>query len=179
MNKILAFEYLLYSLLLWNKEASGNTDLNVLVKSFSRLKALKLLFLTSAINSSPENDGLLKTFDTFYAMQHGPVESDIYNAMINKETKIFDFSKRETAINLRMINRFKSLDEELKVEIDNSINELKRANSSIITYSPFDLVDITHKWESWKVAIEIAHLFNRGSELMNVNDIKSDVKYFS
>lgn len=75
-----AFEYLLNGLLQWfsNGELYKNSN------SFSRVKVLKLLFFVAVIKDADGND-LLDIFDKFYAMPHGPVESDIYNYMSRDE----------------------------------------------------------------------------------------------
>ena len=74
---------------------------------------------------------------------------------------------------------FSQIPKELKEKIDHSILSLKEKNASIVWYKSFDLVEITHKWESWRVAISIAKIFGKGSELMSTESIKNDLKYFS
>ena len=174
--KILCFEYIIYSLIKWHKELhpqQGHVEL------FTRLKSLKLLFLVSAVEASAENEGLLNIFDKFYAMQHGPVESDIYNAMVASCTNMYDFKERETSIKNVDIQIFERIPDELKKKIDHSIQTLKEKNKLIVTYKSFELVEITHKWESWRVAISIAKVFGKGSEFMSIESIKNDLKYFS
>ena len=174
--KILCFEYIIYSLIKWHKELYPQQEH---VELFTRLKSLKLLFLVSAVEASASSEGLLDIFDKFYAMQHGPVESDIYNAMVTSTTCMYDFKERETGIKNGDIQVFSQIPKELKEKIDHSILSLKEKNASIVWYKSFDLVEITHKWESWRVAISIAKIFGKGSELMSTESIKNDLKYFS
>ena len=174
-QKILCFEYMIYSLLLWYKELSSDTNP---ISSFTRLKSLKLLFLVSAVDATQDNDGLLDIFDKFYAMQHGPVESDIYNAMVMSETSMFDFKERITIIKNPDDNIFAQIPAELRVRIDLSIKVLRDKNESIVLYNSFDLVEITHKWESWQIALDIAQILVKRSELMSVSSIRNDSKYF-
>ena len=67
-------------------------------KPFSKLKAMKLLFLAAA----PKEDGgddLLDIFDNFYAMPYGPVEIDIQKAMC--EDRLPSFSVKYRSIEPR------------------------------------------------------------------------------
>lgn len=180
-KKILCFEYLIYSLNKWYKELNPNDENSL--EQFSRLKSLKLLFFASAVNASSNVKlGLLTVFDNFYAMQHGPVESDIYNAMVRSETQIFDFTDRPTKLKNAGIKLndelFSELDSDDKELIDNAIETLKEKNNILVLKKPFDLVDISHKWNSWKVAYEIAQIFDKRSEKINSDDICNDIKYF-
>lgn len=159
----------------WFKELSpGINSLN----SFTRLKSLKLLFLVSAIKATNDDDGLLDIFDKFYAMQHGPVESDIYNAMVTSKTLMFNFEERITTVKNSNVHIFDQIPSTLKMKIKACIDALRKENDSIVLYKSFDLVDITHKWESWQVALKIAHILGKRSELMSVATIKKDLKYF-
>ncbi|MDC7142398.1 type II toxin-antitoxin system antitoxin SocA domain-containing protein [Bacteroides finegoldii] len=174
--KILYFEYIIHLLLQWHKEIYSNVNP---IASFTRLKSLKLLFLVSSVNATQDNNGLLDIFDKFYAMQHGPVESDVYNAMVTSQTHIFDFKERITALKSLDTNAFSQIPEEIKNKIEEAILSLKKRNKFIVTYKSFELVEITHKWESWQIALGIAQILGKGSELMSTESIKNDFKYFS
>lgn len=178
-QKVLAFEYMLSELFEWYSEIQTKNNSISDITSFSRLKSLKLLFLTAAVGTSEDNEGLLDIFNNFYAMQHGPVESDIYGAILAGNTHVFDFSGRDTKMNDEKKKLFNNIDSSIKQRIDSAIALLKEQNKNIVTYPPFDLVEITHKWNSWKIAIEVAQILGKGSEMMNIENIKSDVKYFS
>ena len=173
--KILEFEYLIYLLLSWYKELHPNENP---ILSFSRLKSLKLLFLVSAVNASEGNEGLLGIFDKFYAMQHGPVESDIYKAMTLDETIFFSYKNRITDYKGKDARIFDNIEFKTSKIIKESVDALKKINPKIVEYKPFDLVNITHKWNSWQVAFEMAQIFGKGSESMSIESIKKDTKYF-
>lgn len=52
-------------------------------------------------------------------------------------------------------------------------------NRHLILLNAFDLVKITHKWESWKQSINFAKLMDMSSYKMTVDSIRNDRnKYF-
>lgn len=175
-QKVLCFEYMMFLLIQW---AEKKDPKGIHVESFTRLKALKLLFLVSAVDATKDNEGLLDIFDNFYAMQHGPVESDIYNAMLLKNTRMYVFEGNTTTIQNHNLDIFDNVSDDLKYRIENSVNLLRAKNEQIIWCSPFELVNITHKWNSWREAINFAHVLDKKSEFMSVESIKNDSKLFS
>ena len=93
-DKILLFEYLVYRLIEWYKDVVS--DSHYINKHFSRLTALKLLFFVSTIKDTENgNKDLLDVFNKFYAMQYGPVEIDIYTAIVEGKTKLYTFGVHE------------------------------------------------------------------------------------
>ena len=86
--KIFCFEYMLFQLMEWYRDLRPSQNP---LNSFTRLKSLKLLFFVATVEASESNEGLLSIFDNFYAMGNGPVESDVYNAMVENTMSIFDF----------------------------------------------------------------------------------------
>ena len=62
--------------------------------------------------------------------------------------------------------------------IDEAISELKKTNRLLLQYQASTLVDITHKWSSWKYAREIADALGKGSERMDVESICKDRKVY-
>lgn len=176
-KKLKYFEYLVKKLIEWYKDVCNNKDISY--AAFTRLKLQKLLFLASAINACENNSGLLSIFDDFYAMQYGPVESDIYNAMMNDKFDKLSFSERYMIIQEDITNISQGLDENIIKKIDDAIYQLRLQNDQLIKYPAFKLVDITHKWKSWQNAIDIATALGNGSEKMPINDIRLDAKYFS
>lgn len=163
------FEYIVSKLLEWNKEQKGDQ------MNFTKLKLQKLLFLISAIKADSQNKGLLDIFDSFYAMQYGPVESDIYNAMVNNQFSNFSFENREIKYNS---THNTILDKTEQKMIDRAIQSLKEKNIKLVLCSASELVDITHKWKSWKYAMVVANAMGKGSEKMNVDNICNDEKFF-
>lgn len=174
-NKIICFEYILYQLINWYKELRP-TDTSLI--SFTRLKVLKLLFFVSAIREQDED--LLDIFNKFYAMQHGPVESDIYNAMIDDELTYYNFRFRSVNGFERVCeDDFKEIDDRLRNKINTSINRLKKQNKFIVTYTAFEEVNLSHRWNSWKITMHIAEVVGKGSGYMNIDLIRKDSQYFS
>ena len=174
-NKLIYFEYVLYQLINWYKELHP-TDASLF--SFTRLKVLKLLFFVSAIHENDDSD-LLDIFNNFYAMQHGPVESDIYNAMIASTLQHYNFKSRSVEFDQVQEQDFQDLDEETRNRIDNSINLLRDKNENIVTYTASQLVDLSHKWESWQLAMHMADVLGKGSEPMETHLIKSNHQYYT
>ena len=170
--KLLSFEYLLYRFMIWYEEDQQITDAShrKFLSEFSRLKVLKLLFLVAAIQDDCKKD-LLTIFDKFYAMQHGPVESDIYNAMVKDDFTFFRFKDRQTTFKTDLAFNFDSIE---KDNLDRSIKLLRDINPRIVSYSAMDLVEITHKWISWKSSYMVAQMLGKGSQLMPTDLIKND-----
>lgn len=174
--KLQCFEYLVKKLIDWYIEVSGNQD--IIYAAFTRLKLQKLLFLSAAINASEDNNDLLSVFGDFYAMQYGPVESDIYNAMMNNEFTKLSFSERCMVVQNDISGVGQDIDATIVAMIDNAIIQLRKKNERLIKYPAFKLVEITHKWKSWQDAYDIANALGNGSEKMLVNNICRDTKYF-
>lgn len=176
--KLISFEYLLFQFMKWYEEVQQITDSShtKFLSEFSRLKVLKLLFLVSAIQDDKGRD-LLSIFDKFYAMQHGPVESDIYNAMVNDSFTYFRFKNRETT--LKKYPDFALENISNRDCLDYAISLLRKANSEIVSYPVMDLVEITHKWISWKSAYMVAQMLGKGSQSMSSELIKNGNKFFS
>lgn len=168
-----AFEYLLNGLLEW----FSNVTLYKNSSSFSRVKVLKLLFFVAAIKDSKGND-LLDIFDKFYAMPHGPVESDIYNYMSRDELKYYSFN--EIYLKPKQVYSVNSenLPLEIRTRIDNAIKCLRLENPLIINKGAFELVEISHKWIVWKNSMKIAELGGKSSSLMLVESIRSNPPIF-
>ena len=111
--KTLAFEYLVYQLLDWYKEAFGNVEENDL----STLKVLKLLFFVTAISSKNEDESLLESpFNKFYAMPLGHVEGDVYSDIKNCATKKVVIDKERTVV---LDPNFSDLEGQIQKKIDN------------------------------------------------------------
>ena len=180
-NKLLCFEYVLTQLISWYKELSPD---DAELVSFTRLKVLKLLFFVATIrlnDTAPinEDNDLLNIFDNFYAMQHGPVESDVYNAMVSSNLEHYDF--KSLTINIGTIdnNSFNTINRETRDRIDVSIQLLRNNNENIVLYTAAQLVELSHKWDCWKMVMHMAELFSKGSMLMRVEIIRNSRKYFA
>lgn len=173
-NKILLFEYAIHRLMEWRKEVMPGSDIE---SYFTRLTSLKLIFLLSATKDM-QNGGkdLLTVFDKYCAMQYGPVEVDIYSAIVYKKTSFFDFGNY--ALIEKKTPDFSSLPESLKNQVDRGIVILKSLNPRLISLRASQLVDITHKWAAWRIAIGTAELLGQGSEAMSVESIRSSQPFY-
>ena len=80
-------------------------------------------------------------------MQYGPVESDIYTAIVTNQTQNFKFGNRQLSI-LTSSPQFDNLKDYVKTEVDAAIAQLKQLNNMLISYHASRLVEITHKWDS-------------------------------
>lgn len=177
-DKFISFEYLLYRFMQWYEELNHINDEthHQFLCEFTRLKALKLLFLVSAIRDRNGNN-LLYLFNNFYAMQHGPVESDIYNAMVQDSFRYFRFQNRQTSFKQQTLSELEHI--ENRECLDNAISSLRQANSEIVSCPAMDLVEITHKWISWKSAYMVAQMLGKGSQFMPTEMIENSNEFFS
>lgn len=175
-DKILLFEYLMYRLIEWYKDVVPNQQIN---KHFSRLTALKLLFFVSTIKDiENENKDLLDIFNKYYAMQYGPVEIDVYSAIVNEESKLYKFGVHELVQTSQDTNIFNSLDARDTSRIDRAISLLKDKNPKIISYPASRLIDISHKWDVWQNAMFIATMFGRRCEHMPIDSIRENRQFY-
>lgn len=168
------FEYLVFLLDQWYKE--GDVKLPM---EFTKLRLQKILFLAAATNTIADNCPLLNIFDRFYALPYGPVELDIYDAMNNNVfgnitffEKRCDYSKLDEAY-------FDDLDVALKADMCKAIDDLKSYKCDYLRISISDLVNITHKWTSWQVSMNLANILGARREAMSTEDIcNSKIKAF-
>ena len=192
MCKIWAFEYLVYLCIDWYENVSGRNDWET---HFSTLSLLKLLFFASSIRNDErfENPDLLDIFDNFYALPHGPVESDIYNG-INSTIPFFKSMGFEGGLNRFLITSQKvellqtpasvddiisELSDDTAARLKDSIKVLRSINENLITYSAFELVEISHKWSCWKDAYAVATSLGVKAQSMPVESIKRSDRHFS
>lgn len=179
-SKILAFEYLVYRLIEWYKDDTPNRE--DFSSHFSRLSVLKLLFLSAAIKDETVDDinkkDLLGIFDNFCAMQYGPVEIDVYTAIVNDTLSIYRLSNKCVEIKKDLDQAFNNLSEILRQSIDNAINILKSRNANIIKYNASQLVNITHKWQSWQNAMWLATVSGNRQSPMTTDSIRKDMQYY-
>lgn len=179
-NKILAFEYLVYRLIEWYNESMSLT--NIVPSHFSRLSVLKLLFLTAAVKNEAVDDvnrkDLLNTFDKFCAMQYGPVEIDIYSAIVNDSTNVFTLGNKSIEYKSQNLDVFSKLSETIRKSIDAAIKVLQSKNPHLIKYNASQLVNITHKWQSWQNAMWLAEIAGNRQSPMPTESIRKDIQYY-
>ena len=172
-NKKLLFEYLVFLLEQWKQEKHPNSK-----EAFTKLKLQKILFLVASVNADKDNHPLLDVFDKFYALPYGPVEIDIYEAMCNNDFKTIKFEGNNCKQNLKEED-FNALDENLKKAMRDAVQAIKDKGADYIISDAFELVDITHKWTSWQIAMQMAEMFGSKRESMSTEDIiNSTVKAY-
>ena len=172
MNKIFAFDYMLSLFEQWYKD-EGKESMNF--QNCSKLSVLKLLFLTAAPKREGARD-LLDVFNNFHALPYGPVESDIYNAIQDNRLPSYIVTERSIIKKENVILPYKIED---YTQIKDAVNTLKEKNEHLILLNAFSLVEITHKWESWRQSITFARLMEMSSYKMTIESIRNDRnKYF-
>jgi len=164
-NKKLLFEYLVYLLEQWKQEKHPHSK-----EAFTKLKLQKILFLVASVNAKEDNHPLLDVFDKFYALPYGPVEIDIYDAMCNNDFKTIKFEGNDCKQSLKEED-FTALDENLKKAMRDAVQAIKDKGADYIISDAFELVDITHKWTSWQIAMTVAEMLGNKRERMSTLDI--------
>lgn len=171
-TKTLAFEYWLTQMLIWGNELNPKVPFS----SFSRLKALKLLFFSASVKDEQGKD-LLDIFDNFYALPYGPVESDIYNCITLDRLQYFSF--KNFSLEKKQDYCDETLNDDMKQRIKYAIKMLRTNNQKIIKYNAEQLVSLSHIWFSWRNAIQIAHALGKESYKMDIGLIRTNIQYFS
>jgi uncharacterized phage-associated protein len=172
-NKILGFELMIDKFHEWYDEFPNN---KLKEANFTILKLIKLNFFVSGISCSPSEKGLLGLFDNYYAMPLGHVESDIYK----QKDKLSNYRFSGHTI-LKAGGNIQDYDQlgEFKNEIINSIELLKSVNYNLINESANNLVEISHKWYSWKYTFNQAKKIGSKASKIDSSLIQNDLKYFS
>lgn len=173
MNKIILFEYFLRKLVEWHCEyyksdvANFNTHPS---NNLSKLKVIKLHFFACSTY-----EDALNIFNGFHAMPYGHVESDIYN-------KLDTLQFCRVTNNKLIINDLRSLmnfSPQYKDIIDISIQRLRDFNQSLISLEPFELVELSHKWFSWRYNFQKARESGSYSRPINNELILKEEKFYS
>lgn len=174
-TKKIAFGYMITLFLDWYKEENKTENTQDCYSAFSKLSLLKLLFLGAAIKAEEDAD-LLDIFDNFSALPYGPVESDVYNSIIDDSIPQYTIGDRLIQIK---DNDSVNIEEPLKSRIESSVNALREENPNLINVCAFQLVEITHKWKSWSDAYSFAEFLGQRGYTMKVDEIKNDPnRYF-
>ena len=174
ISKIRAFEYLTFKLVEWFDESVTFSKEN----DISTLKALKLLFFVSSVNTVRDSQNtLLDTpSDKFVAMPYGHVESEIYDAIKSGQITNIEIDKSKTIINDS--EAILELADDMKKRIDVAVQDLKKVNYSIINFTSFELVELSHQWFSWKKNYQKALENNVFMYQILANEIKSEDKFY-
>ena len=181
LEKIPYFDYFI-SQIIFKQFDDNESDLDHIIRSnimncgLNKLKLLKLLFLVSVIKVD-ERYLLDDIFDNFYAMPYGPVESDVYNnisALANYIVGNRDISLKETA-DFTYPNKNH---DPLYSRIDKCVNALYDKNKALFNMPTFDLVELTHKADSWRIVFADAQKRGKYSLHMPKEIIKETTVYF-
>jgi uncharacterized phage-associated protein len=180
LDKIRYFDYFISQIIGLNTstEITPSQVLSAVSKyKLSKLKLLKLLFFASVVNV----DGkylLDDVFDKFYAMPYGPVESDVYDHI----SMVTNYAIDNRSICLRnpgsVISYNESFSKEICQRISESVKKLYDINPSLFTMSSFDLVELSHKADSWRIVYSAAQRQGKFSLYMPHEIIKSTTVYF-
>ena len=168
IDKIEAFDYMLQ---LFEEWRDSHEELKN--KPLSKLTALKLLFLTAAPKEGGGKD-LLEIFNNFYAMPYGPVESDVYNAI--QANKLPSYVAEDKTVKRReggVDNSLNYAGSEFE-NIRNAVKALRAKNDHLIELNAFELVAITHRWDSWNRAMDFAEFMGQLSAKMPIDSIRKD-----
>ncbi|MGB0880147.1 MAG: type II toxin-antitoxin system antitoxin SocA domain-containing protein [Polaribacter sp.] len=158
----------------WYQESKDLTDRDFnSFNDFSVLKLIKLQFFVSAINSS-KNSILLDNFE-FHAMPYGPVETNTYSS-IKKEKNLINFELSNFRLNYNNDIKLPEIDENIISEIKEAINILKEKEPRMIEADAGTLVDLSHKWSSWKNNYALARAQNKYSSIIPKEEIINDIK---
>ena len=172
-NKKDLFEYFLSKLIEWHcvyHQIDMNDFNGHSTNDLSKLKLIKLHFFTCSTK-----DEALDFFDNFYAMPYGHVESSIYptlDSLVN-----YRIESRGLTI-LNNVPNFAMIDQDKLNLMDESIAILKSKNPDIISFSPFSLVELSHKWFSWSYTFEEARRENLYSKKISPEVIKKETKFY-
>jgi len=180
-TKIQYFDYFI-SQIIYKRYNNDTSDLKTIVESnitdcgLNKLKLFKLLFLVSALNV---NDKYLldDIFDKFYALPYGPVESDVYDNI----SLLPNYIVGNTNISLKSdadLNYPNKTSFKLYKRIDECVDALYIKNSSLFSMPTFELVELTHKADSWRIVFAEAQRKGKYSLHMTNEIIKETTVYF-
>ncbi len=175
-KKLILFEYIVAQLFKW-AEAEQIEEPNL-----SKLRLQKILFLLCTISATKDEHPLLEIFNSFYALPYGPVETNIYDAMLYDEFDHIKFIGNDCIISEQKVRDIETshINNETKGIVIQAIEKLKEQDTNYLTIPVFDLVQITHRWTVWQNAMSIAEILGGKSQKMPTEKIlKSQIKVFS
>ena len=166
-NKNKIFEYFVYQLEQWRRESNVDCDL-------TKLRLQKILFFAATINSTQESHPLLDIFDRFFAMPYGPVELDIYESMKKDEFENISFNGIHCKTDFVNFDPL-TIDALICQYIDDAVGALKNVGFDYLSSPVYTLVEITHKWSAWRIAMDISKISGSLQERMTTEDICNSV----
>ncbi len=174
-DKVYLFEYMIKSVVEKYKTLNDVKESDVF-SAFSKLKLIKLNFFISAVNANEEDNGLLDIFNNFYAMPYGHVESDVYEGIQNEGLNYYSFSNNQLIALHQFPIDTRFLEE--KKRIDGALDSLILKSRDILNASAYQLVELSHRWHSWRIMFEKAKLSGTLSAPISFQMIKFEPKYF-
>jgi len=173
MSKLTAFDYVVNHIHRWYVEQGGDLQNNDL----SKLKVTKLLFFTCAASASPDQSGLLETFNNFVAMPYGHVESDIQDDM--ESSVFFNITKNGSYLKPDIgAYQIQDVTPLVQGQVDHAIASLKSINADLVMTPAFDLVDLSHRWQSWRSVFSLAQQYGKYSMKIPKEMIMTEPKIF-
>lgn len=177
--RLFACNYLIYRLFEWKSQFLDKPLYSV---RFTRVELMKLIFFISAVKKESESGvDLLDEFDEFYAMTLGPVEISVYHDILDG---VIPCCETVDERHIRLVDHYHvdpqgtDWDQTIVDAINQSIAELKRINPNIIGYNAARLVEISHLWRCWIVAMSIAKLLGKSSYKMSSLSIRNSNQFF-
>lgn len=180
-DKIAYFDYFI-SQIIFTQFNDKKSNLDFIIRNniehcgLNKLKLLKLLFFASVLKVD-EQYLLDDIFDNFYAMPYGPVESDVYNNLSNIANYIIENKNLTLKDSADFAYQNKDKDP-LYSRIDRCVNALYDKNKALFNMPTFDLVELTHKADSWRIVFAEAQRMGKYSLHMPNDIIKGTTVYF-
>lgn len=179
IDKIRYFDYFISRVIytVYNNGADSFTATiynNIDKCGLNKLKLIKLLFFVSAkeVNGKYLLDDI---FNNFYAMPYGPVESDIYNHL----TELPNYNIGNNAISFKEHADINYTDSDVNYKrIDNSVIAVYNLNDKLFSMNTFDLVELSHRADSWRIAFAEAQRQGKNSIKIPNDIIKQTTVYY-
>lgn len=121
---------------------------------------------------------MLGIFNNYWALPYGPVESEIYDAM--SDLSNFQISNNSISLKENATLDFTSISQNGNADaIDTSIDQLRLENESLVRMAAFDLVELSHKSEAWKIVFSNAQKNGFSSKAMPVNLLRDTIVFYN
>ncbi len=165
-SKIAPFEYIVFKSLKWLDSIGENVSENDL----SKMKLQKILFFLTT-----KEHKLLKNFCDFYALPHGPVESDILKNI--NENQFSKYTITGSATSLKSGSDF--LDYEVPKQdwvelVNKAFKDLIDENEKLILKGAYELADLSHEWTCWKESFSKAKSLGLKAYPISSTQIEND-----
>lgn len=181
--KVLIFELIHEHLMRWYKEEKGMKEED---NDLSTLKSLKLFFFV--VSESANFTVILNEAFSFTALPYGPVELAIYDEILRDNLTYFSITKSSTSRKKDFSTS--EIEKALFIEFGahfarNIVNSIKysvqslREKSEFLVYSSaFGLVELSHRWSSWKTYYLEALSKGKRSAQIDKSDIYNETRFY-